>query len=244
MEKHIKSFVDWKKLNESVGAGIEKILSKKTSEVLLKKLDKGAVKELDELFELVAKNEKNFIKTAEGKILIKSATGTQLPVELFERGLTAVLENKLSVEEFIKLLPEKMADGTSFRAVIENNLSKKLSGQLAKTAALNYSSKVHDAFYAVERSLSQNSSTDPFRKMKIWNDKNIIDITNEYSMFHSHPDTFSKKDLKEIVDALNFTLKPAAQKAWKPIAGETNPPLNAIQELINRIKHEHDLPNF
>ena len=241
MEKQIRSFIDWKKLNESVGLGIEKILSKKTSAVLLKKLDKGALKELDELFEIVAKNERNFIKTAEGKLLIKSSTGATVPIEILERGLNAVIENKISVEEFAKLLPERMADGTAFRSVIEANLSKKVSGQIAKEAALKYSKKVHDNFLALERSLSQNKSTDNLRKMKIWKDKDIAQITDDYSFSHFDDSHLSKEYFKEILDALRYKLKPAATEAWNPISDEINPPLNAIQNLINRINSEYNI---
>jgi hypothetical protein len=124
MEKIIKNFKTWTNLNEGVGAGIvaalDKFFAKTTTAKLASKLEATSLKQLDDVFGALAKNEINFIKNAEGALLLKSSTGITMPLSQFEKGLSAVVDGKMTPDEFAKLLPDQLADGTKFKTLIQN----------------------------------------------------------------------------------------------------------------------------
>ena len=245
MEKIIKNFKTWTKLNEDLGAGIvvalDKFFTKTVTAKLAYKLDGYQLKQLDDVFALIAKNEINFIKNAEGTF-IKSSTGVPIPVSQFEKGLTAVVDGKMTVDEFIELLPAKLADGTEVKTMVQKatvgNVSKNVSTNLVK-----YSTKMHDAFLRFERSLTQNRSTKELWDFKFFNYRNrglqsIKDIEETYVMA-AHGDqayVLTQKEAKELVVALSAKLKPEVLAKWQPFPGEIQAPTSGIEDLIGRIK--------
>ena len=113
MERLINNFKNWANLNESVFPALEKFFTKKLTTKLVT-LDRSALEHLDELFGLIAKNEINFIKNAEGALLLKASTGVTLKVSQLEKGLGALIDGKITPDDFLKLVPVKLADGTPF----------------------------------------------------------------------------------------------------------------------------------
>ena len=125
MKRIINNFKTWTKLNEDLGSGIvvalDKFFTKNLTTKLATKLEATSLKQLDDLFGVLAKNEINFIKNAEGALLLKSSTGVTLPLSQFEKGLSAVVDGKMTADDFAKLLPAKLADGkTEFKTLIQN----------------------------------------------------------------------------------------------------------------------------
>lgn len=125
MKKIINNFKNWANLTEGVGAGmvvaLDKFFTKNLTTKLATKLEATSLKQLDDLFGALAKNEINFIKNAEGALLLKSSTGVTLPLSQFEKGLSAVVDGKITADDFAKLLPAKLADGkTEFKTLIQN----------------------------------------------------------------------------------------------------------------------------
>jgi len=118
MKKIINNFKNWANLNESVFPALEKFFTKKLTTKLVT-LDRSALQHLDELFGLIAKNEINFIKNAEGTF-IKSSTGVPISVSKLEKGLGALIDGKITRDEFIAMLPAKLADGTPFSELTIN----------------------------------------------------------------------------------------------------------------------------
>lgn len=135
MERIINNFKNWANLNESVFPALEKFFTKKLTTKLVT-LDRSALQHLDELFGLIAKNEINFIKNAEGALLLKSSTGVTIPVSQLEKGLSALIDGKITREEFIKLVPAKLADGTPF-SELTINVMKGLRPHGAGIAGVN-----------------------------------------------------------------------------------------------------------
>ena len=148
----------------------------------------------------------------------------------------------MTVDEFIELLPAKLADGTEVKTVVQKatagNVSKNVSTNLVK-----YSTKMHDAFLRFERSLTQNRSTKDLWDFKFFNYRNrglqsIKDIETNYVMAaHGDQDyVLTQKEAKELVDALSAKLEPEVLAKWQPFPGEIQAPTSGIEDLIGRIK--------
>ena len=135
MKKIINNFKNWANLNESVFPALEKFFTKKLTTKLVT-LDSSALQHLDELFGLIAKNEINFIKNAKGALLLNSSTGVTVKVSQLEKGLGALIDGKITREEFIKLVPAKLADGTPF-SELTINVMKGLRPHGAGIAGVN-----------------------------------------------------------------------------------------------------------
>ena len=248
MEKYIKNFKTWVNLNEGGGeiiSALDKFFTKTVTTKLATKLDGYQRKQLDDVFALIAKNEINFIKNAEGTF-IKSSTGVHIPVSKLEKGLTAVIDGKLTVDEFIAMLPAKLADGTEVKTVVQKATAGNVSKNVSKNVSTNlvkYSTKMHDAFLRFERSLTSNRTTKELWDFKFFNYKNrglqsIKDIEQNYVMAaHGDQDyVLTQKEAKELVDALSDKLKPEVLAKWKPSPGEIQAPTSGIGDLMNHIK--------
>jgi len=125
MEKIIKNFKNWTNLNEGVGAGIvaalDKFFAKTTTAKLASKLEATSLKQLDDVFGALAKNqEMNFFEDSVGTVFLKSSTGVNVPLSQFEKGLGAVVDGTLKPDDFIKSLPAKLANGIEFKTLIQN----------------------------------------------------------------------------------------------------------------------------
>ena len=141
MKKIINNFKTWTKLNEGVGTGIvvalDKFFTKTLTTKLATKLEATSLKQLDDLFGVLAKNEINIIKNAEGIVTaIKSSTGVPIPIGQFEKVLTAVIDGTMKVDELAKLLPAKLANGTPF-SELTINVMKGLRPHGAGIAGVN-----------------------------------------------------------------------------------------------------------
>ena len=123
MKKIINNFNNWSNLNESVFPALEKLFTKK----LTTKLSTIQRSALEQLFGLIVKNEINFIKSEEGALLLKSSTGVTVPVSQLEKGLSALTDAKVTRDEFIKMVPAKLADGTPFSELTINVIKESSS---------------------------------------------------------------------------------------------------------------------
>jgi hypothetical protein len=77
------------------------------------------IKNLEALF---AKSQSNFTKNSLGKIVVKSASGTEVEMRTISAALDAVAKGKMSVDDVVKLLPRKLKDGTEFRSIFDTQL--------------------------------------------------------------------------------------------------------------------------
>ena len=143
MEKIIKNFKTWTKLNEDLGTGIvvalDKFFTKTITTKLATKLEATSLKQLDDLFGALAKDEaaiaKNFVKDANGIVTaIQFSTGVPIAISKFEKGLTAVIDGKMTADDFAKLLPAKLANGTEVKTLIQN-VSKGILRDIETVAA-------------------------------------------------------------------------------------------------------------
>jgi len=116
MKKIINNFKNWSDLNESVFPSLEKLFTKK----MTTKLSTVGRSALEQLFGLIIKNKINFIKSEDGALLLKSSTGVTVPVSQLEKGLSALIDGKVTRDEFIKMVPAKLADGTPFSELTIN----------------------------------------------------------------------------------------------------------------------------
>jgi len=248
MEKMIKNFKTWANLNEGVGdkivSALDKFFTKTTTAKLATKLDGYQRKQLDDVFGAIAMSgEKNLITNAADGIItaIKTSTGVPIPVSQFEKGLTAVIDGKLTVDEFIALLPAKLADGTEVKTLVQKATTGNISKNVSKNL-VEYSTKMHDAFLRFERSLTQNPSTKDLWDFKFFNYKNrlvsIRDIESNYVMaaYGDQAYVLTQKEAKDLVDALSTKLEPQVLAKWNPSPGEIQAPTSGIQDLMNRIK--------
>jgi len=245
MEKYIKNFTTWVNLNEGGGdeivSALDKFFTKTVTTKLAAKLEPASLKQLDDVFAAIAKNDINFIKNAEGTF-IKYSTGVSIPVSKFEKGLTAVIDGKLTVDEFIAVLPTRLADGTEVKTLVQKATTGNISKNVSKNL-VQYSTKMHDAFLRFERSLTHNQSTKELWDFKFFNYKNrlvsIKDIESNYVMaaYGDQAYVLTQKEAKDLVDALYTKLKPEVLAKWKPSPGEIQAPTSGIGDLIGRIEH-------
>ena len=129
MKRIINNFKTWTKLNEDLGAGIvvalDKFFTKNLTTKLATKLEATSLKQLDDLFGALAKNEINIIKDANGIVTaINSSTGVPIAISKFEKVLTAVIDGTMKVDELAKLLPAKLTNGTPFSELTINVIKK------------------------------------------------------------------------------------------------------------------------
>jgi len=256
----IKNFKTWANLNEGVGdkivSALDKFFTKTTTAKLATKLDGYQRKQLDDVFGAIAMSgEKNLITNAADGIItaIKTSTGVPIPVSQFEKGLTAVIDGKLTVDEFIALLPAKLADGTEVKTLVQKATTGNISKNVSKNL-VEYSEKMHDAFLRFERSLTHNPSTKELWDFKFFNLKNptsaqmnmygknpnglsIKNIESMYIFSRNDPQySLTQEQAKDLVDALYTKLKPQVLAKYKGTPGEIQAPTSGIEDLMNRIE--------
>ncbi len=100
-------------LNKYLGRGV--VTKLETS------MGDDVVKNLEMLF---AKSEQNFTKNSLGKLIVKSASGTEVEMRTISAALDAVAKGRMSVDDVVKLLPRKLKDGTDFRVIFDTQLRK------------------------------------------------------------------------------------------------------------------------
>ena len=75
------------------------------------------------------KNIENVLSKVGDSKVIKSAKGGEYPVSQIQHVLDSVVSGSKTIDDVKKYLPEKLADGTPFREVFVQNLSKKMPVQ-------------------------------------------------------------------------------------------------------------------
>jgi hypothetical protein len=109
----------------------ENIISEQIFPLLTKYLGKGIVTKLEtsmgddvvkNLERLFVKGEVNFTKNSLGKIVVKSASGTEVEMRTISAALDAVSKGTMKVDDVVKLLPRKLKDGTEFRSIFDTQL--------------------------------------------------------------------------------------------------------------------------
>lgn len=100
-------------LNKYLGRGVVSKLETSMGDDVIKNLER-----------LFAKSESNFTKNSVGKIIVKSASGTEVEMRTISAALDAVAKGRMSVDDVVKLLPRKLKDGSDFRTIFDAQLRK------------------------------------------------------------------------------------------------------------------------
>jgi hypothetical protein len=106
-------------ITEQVYPLLTKYLSKGVASKLETSMGDDVMKNLESLF---ARSEVNFAKNSLGKIVVKSASGTEVEMRTISAALDAVSKGTMKVDDVVKLLPRKLKDGTDFRTIIDSQL--------------------------------------------------------------------------------------------------------------------------
>jgi hypothetical protein len=83
-----------------------------------------AAKSLDDVFAKLYSKQGNLVNTSKG-LSIKSASGSEIPVEDVKDIISLVGQGKLQADEVLKYFPRYLADGTEFRSVLQQAMLKK-----------------------------------------------------------------------------------------------------------------------
>lgn len=98
-------------LNKYLGAGVVSKLETSMGDDVIKNLEA-----------LFVKSQSNFTKNSLGKIIVKSASGTEVEMRTISAALDAIAKGKMTVDDVVKLLPRKLKDGTDFRTIFDTQL--------------------------------------------------------------------------------------------------------------------------
>lgn len=101
-------------LNKYLGKGVVSKLETSMGDDVIKNLEK-----------LFVKSESSFTNNNLGKLVIKSANGTEVEMRTISAALEAVAKKKMSVDDVLKLLPPgKLQNGTDFATIFGTQLKK------------------------------------------------------------------------------------------------------------------------
>jgi len=93
---------------------------------IIKYFGDDASKSLDDVFAKLYSNSKNIVTSPKGTF-IKSASGTEVPMDTVKEAILLVGQGKLSPEQVLQYIPRQLADGTEFRSAIQKAMSNKTS---------------------------------------------------------------------------------------------------------------------
>jgi hypothetical protein len=134
-------------LNKYLGAGVVSKLETSMGDDVIKNLEA-----------LFVKSQSNFTKNSLGKIIVKSASGTEVEMRTISAALDAVSKGRMTVDDVVKLLPRKLKDGTDFRTIFDTQLrNAKPKPKLKPNTNTNTTSG---------SSTTSNSGTQPFGPRK------------------------------------------------------------------------------
>jgi len=260
MERIINNFKNWANLNNLVKEGIlpgwDKLFLKcklggttnNLASKLTTKLETTSLKRMDNLFGLIANNKINFFEDSVGTVFLKSSTGVTLPASKFETGLAAVIDGTLPVDEFIKILPAKLADGTEFKKIIETDLKNVSARTMLKGSSKNlikYSTQMHDDFLKFENWLKSNPYVKdifefPFFTLKNKNGAQILSIKDIEAIYvlsaNDLERVFTQQEATALTKALQDKLQPKILAKWSPTPNDGFTPIKRINDLIYSIK--------
>jgi hypothetical protein len=91
---------------------------------IIKMFGDDAAKSLDDVFAKLYSKQGNLVNTSKG-LSIKSASGSEIPVEDVKEIISLVGQGKLQADEVLKYFPRYLADGTEFRSVLQQAMLKK-----------------------------------------------------------------------------------------------------------------------
>ena len=91
---------------------------------IIKMFGDDAAKSLDDVFAKLYSKQGNLVNTSKG-LSIKSASGSEIPVEDVKDIISLVGQGKLQADEVLKYFPRYLADGTEFRSVLQQAMLKK-----------------------------------------------------------------------------------------------------------------------
>jgi len=91
---------------------------------IIKYFADDASKSLDDVFAKLYSNSRNIITSPKGTF-IKSASGSEVPMDTVKEAILLVGQGKLSPEQVLQYIPRQLADGTEFRSVIQKAMSNK-----------------------------------------------------------------------------------------------------------------------
>ena len=104
---------------------LRKIIGGVTDDIVSKFGDDEA-KNLDSVLAKVLSSSKNFAVVS-GKQVIKSASGAEIPMTTITSIIDGVSKGQLVLDDVVNYLPRQLADGTEFREVFKQALSKKVT---------------------------------------------------------------------------------------------------------------------
>jgi hypothetical protein len=171
-------------LNKFLGTGVVSKLETSMGDDVIKNLEA-----------LFVKSQSNFTKNSLGKIIVKSASGTEVEMRTISAALDAVAKGKMTVDDVVKLLPKKLKDGTEFRSIFDTQLrNAKPKPKLKPNTNTNTNTNTTSG-----SSTTSNSGTQPFGPRKntsslsnpkeilkdpVLIEKNLSDLRKGYPKFN------------------------------------------------------------
>lgn len=123
LKERFESINDQKIITEApiIPTLLNKYLGRGVVSKLETSMGDDVIRNLETLF---ARSESNFTKNSVGKIIVKSASGTEVEMRTISAALDAIAKGRMTVDDVVKLLPRKLKDGTDFRTIFDTQLRK------------------------------------------------------------------------------------------------------------------------
>lgn len=170
------------------------------------------------------KNIENVLSKVGDSKVIKSASGVDYPISQIQTVLDGVLSGTKSIDDVKKFLPEKLADGTPFREVFVQNLSKKmpvknvvkeipdyiqnigkLSDSLSSKIGSESTKKMEDLLlYSINKSSSQNGKFIKTLDGQLIPTNSVTSIIDGLSKGALKPDDVLKYLPEKLADGTSF----------------------------------------
>lgn len=170
------------------------------------------------------KNIENVLSKVGDSKVIKSIKGGEYPISQIQHVLDSVASGTKTIDDVKKYLPEKLADGTPFREVFVQNLSKKipvqnvvkeipdyiqnigkLSDSLSSKIGSQSSKKIEDLLlYSINKSSSQNGKFIKTLDGQLIPTNSVTSIIDGLSKGVLNPDEVLKHLPEKLVDGTSF----------------------------------------
>lgn len=161
-------------LNKFLGTGVVSKLETSMGDDVIKNLEA-----------LFVKSQSNFTKNSLGKIIVKSASGTEVEMRTISAALDAVAKGKMTVDDVVKLLPIKLKDGTEFRSIFNTQLrNAKPKPKPNTTSGSSTTSNSGNQPFGPRKNSSSLSNPKEILKDPVLIEKNLSDLRKGYPKFN------------------------------------------------------------
>jgi hypothetical protein len=134
---------------------------------IIKMFGDDAAKSLDDVFAKLYSKQGNLVNTSKG-LSIKSASGSEIPVEDVKDIISLVGQGKLQADEVLKYFPRYLADGTEFRSVLQQAMLKKGGQKISQVVSNLQLGKVAQDFKNFHAQSKWVQVTQPKGNMSGW----------------------------------------------------------------------------